>query len=55
MQLSDDWLDNVLDKTHDSAAADRLKDAMVEGRVETYVTAADKVSGTMSLIKVDAN
>ncbi|WP_054114252.1 DUF637 domain-containing protein [Marinagarivorans algicola] len=55
LQLSEDWINNVIDKTHDSDISDRLRIAVRDGRVETYIAAADKTAGTMSLIKVDAN
>ena len=55
LQLSDRWLGNVFDKTYDSKISDSLKEAVYEGRVETYVAAVDKSEGIMSLIKVNAN
>lgn len=50
-----DRLDNVLVNTHKSKVPNDLMDAIEGGRVETYVSAADKSSGKMYLIKVDAN
>ena len=55
MQLSDNWLEGVLGKIPESSTKTKLDDALMEGRIEYYVTAADKTNGEMLFIKVDAN
>lgn len=44
-QLGNRWLGDVSDRIPNSNTKDKLQDALMEGRVETYVAAANKQMG----------